>query len=54
MSGENILSRANTQILTASSSQEILSIHKSEKADLIVIDLDMPDMSGDGDLLPAA
>ena len=45
---ENILSRANTQILTASSSQEILSIHKSEKADLIVIDLDMPDMSGDG------
>ena len=48
VSGENILSRANTQILTASSSQEILSIHKSEKADLIVIDLDMPDMSGDG------
>lgn len=47
VSGENILSRANTQILTASSSQEILSIHKSEKADLIVIDLDMPDMPGD-------
>jgi DNA-binding response OmpR family regulator len=48
VSGENILSRANTQILTASSSQEILSIHKSEKADLIIIDLDMPGMSGDG------
>ncbi|MDP2277573.1 MAG: response regulator [Nitrospirota bacterium] len=47
VSGENILSRANIQILTASSSQEILSIHKSEKADLIVIDLDMPDMPGD-------
>ncbi|MDP1759662.1 MAG: response regulator [Thermodesulfovibrionales bacterium] len=47
VSGENILSRANTQILTASSSQEILSIHKSEKADLVVIDLDMPGMSGD-------
>lgn len=47
VSGENILSRANIQILTASSSDEILSIHKSEKADLIVIDLDMPDMPGD-------
>ena len=47
VSGENILSRANTLILTASSSQEILSIHKSEKADLIVIDLDMPDMPSD-------
>ena len=47
VSGENILSRANTQILTASSSQKILSIHTSEKADLIVIDLDMPDMPSD-------
>ncbi|MBI3379070.1 MAG: response regulator [Nitrospirae bacterium] len=47
VSGENILSRANTQILTAASSQEILSIHKNEKADLIVIDLDMPGMPGD-------
>lgn len=47
VSGENILSRANIQIFTAASSQEILSIHKSEKADLIIIDLDMPDMPGD-------
>ena len=47
VSGENILSRANTQILAAASSQEMLSIHKSEKADLLIIDLDMPGMSGD-------
>ncbi len=47
VSGENILNRANILILTAASSQEILSIHKSEKADLIIIDLDMPGMSGD-------
>lgn len=47
VSGENILNRANIQILTAAFSQEILSIHKSEKADLIVIDLDMPGMPGD-------
>lgn len=48
VSGENILSRANTQILTASSSQEILSMHRDVRADLIIIDLDMPGMSGDG------
>jgi len=48
VSGETILNRANIQILTAASSQEILSMHKSEKADLIVIDLNMSDTPGDG------
>jgi CheY-like chemotaxis protein len=47
VSGENILSRANIQLLTASSSQEILSMHRDVRADLIIIDLDMPGMPGD-------
>ena len=47
VSGENILSRANIQLLTASSSQEILSMHRDVRADLIIIDVDMPGMPGD-------
>lgn len=49
--GENILNRGNIQILTAPSSQEILSIHRNVKPYLIIIDLNMPDMPG-GQLCP--
>ncbi|MBI4690124.1 MAG: response regulator [Nitrospirae bacterium] len=44
---KNILSRSDVQIFTASSGQEALSLHKNVKADLMVIDLEMPGMTGD-------
>jgi len=47
IAGEHLLNRANIQMLTAASAKEILSVHKTEKPDLIIIDLDMPDMPGD-------
>lgn len=45
--GKNILSRSDFQIFTATTSEEALKLHKTEKMDLIVADLDMPDISGD-------
>jgi len=47
IANEHLLNRANIQMFTASSAKEILSVHKAEKPDLIIIDLDMPDMPGD-------
>ncbi|OGW26057.1 MAG: hypothetical protein A2X59_06540 [Nitrospirae bacterium GWC2_42_7] len=43
----NILSRSDLILLTASTAEDMLKIHKAEKADLIVIDIDMPEMGGD-------
>jgi CheY-like chemotaxis protein len=42
-----ILNRADIKIFTATSSDDALAIHKKEKVDLIVADLDMPGFSGD-------
>lgn len=44
---KSILSRADFQVFTASSGKEAVEIHKSERMDLIVADLDMPEMPGD-------
>lgn len=44
---KSILNRAGYKIFTASSGQETLDMHKSEKADLIIAELDMPGISGD-------
>ena len=45
--GKNILNRADIKILTATSGEEALDIHKAERADLIITELDMPGISGD-------
>ncbi len=44
---KTILQRADLKIFTTTSPEEALKMHKAEKADLIVTDLDMPGMSGD-------
>ncbi|MBI4823998.1 MAG: response regulator [Nitrospirae bacterium] len=44
---KNILSRADFQLFTASSGREALEIHKTEKVDIIIADLDMPEVPGD-------
>ncbi|MCE5194964.1 MAG: response regulator [Nitrospiraceae bacterium] len=44
---KNILCRSDFQILTATSGIDALEIHKELGADLMIIDLDMPGMSGD-------
>lgn len=44
---KNILSRANFKIFTATSGKEALDIHRKEKVDLIIADIEMPEMSGD-------
>ena len=42
----DILSREKVSILTASSGKDILNIHSTENADLIIAELDMPEMNG--------
>lgn len=42
-----ILSRKNIRVLTASSGEDILNIHRSEHVQLIITELKMPDMDGD-------
>ncbi len=44
---ETILSRKDISILSAASSEDILRLHRKEKADLIIADLDMRKMAGD-------
>lgn len=44
---KSLLSREDFRIFTANSSEKALAIHKAEKMDLIVVSLDMPDISGD-------
>jgi CheY-like chemotaxis protein len=43
----NILSKKNVSIFTAASAEEILKIHREERGDLIIADLDMQGMAGD-------
>jgi CheY-like chemotaxis protein len=43
----NILSRDDIRIFTVSSGREVLKTHQLEHADIIIMDIDMPDMSGD-------
>jgi CheY-like chemotaxis protein len=43
----NILSNKNVIIFTAASAEEILKIHREERGDLIIADLDMQGMTGD-------
>lgn len=45
--GNNALSRDNIRIFTATSAKEILKIHRKERVDLIIVDLDMQGMGGD-------
>jgi len=42
-----ILNRSDIKILTAASSEEALAVHRKEKVDLIIADLDLPGISGD-------
>jgi CheY-like chemotaxis protein len=42
--GKNILNRADLKIFTATSGEKALDIHKTEKADLIITELDIPGM----------
>jgi DNA-binding response OmpR family regulator len=44
---ESFLKRADMQIFTSASNEEVLHIHKTEKADLIIARLDDPEMGGD-------
>lgn len=44
---KNILSRSGFSIFTATSGEEALKIHRAEKVDLIISDLNMPGMGGD-------
>ncbi len=44
---KSILSRADFRIYTATSGEEALRIHREERANLIVADLNLPDMRGD-------
>jgi DNA-binding response OmpR family regulator len=44
---KTILNRVSFEIFTTSTGQKALSIHKEHRIDLMVISLDLPDMSGD-------
>jgi CheY-like chemotaxis protein len=44
---KSILNRVDFRIYTATSGEEALRIHREERANLIVADLDLPDMGGD-------
>jgi DNA-binding response OmpR family regulator len=43
---ESFLSRANMKIFTASSGRKAIEIHKKEQPDAVVIEFDLPDMTG--------
>ena len=44
---KGLLNRPGFQILTAITGKEALQVHRQERVDLIVAELDMPDMQGD-------
>ncbi len=44
---KNIFSRLDFHVMAAKSGREALEIHRREKADFILIDLNAPDMAGD-------
>jgi two-component system response regulator protein GraR len=45
--GKHLLTRAGFIFHTATSGEEVLTLHRLEKADLIIIELNMPIISGD-------
>jgi CheY-like chemotaxis protein len=45
--GDNFFLRSGLNILTAPTGEDVLTIHRLEKADLIIIDLHMPIIAGD-------
>lgn len=44
---KSILNRSDFTIFTATSSRDALELHRSHKMDLVIIDLDMPEINGD-------
>lgn len=44
---ENLFLRSGFTISTAATGEDVLALHRSEKADLIIIDLNMPIVAGD-------
>ncbi len=44
---KGILDRSDIKIFTATSGAEALAVHRAERVDLIIVDLDMPGMNGD-------
>ena len=46
LKGESFFNRENIQILTSSSNEEALSIHKDDQVDLIITNIDSPQMDG--------
>ncbi len=44
---ESILKRADLEIFTTASGKDALSIHREKKLDLIIMELEMPEMNGD-------
>lgn len=44
---KSILNRSDFSIFTATSSRDALELHRSQKMDLIIVDLDMPELNGD-------
>ena len=44
---KSLLNRKDFQVFTAITGEEALEIHRQEKMDVIIMDLDMPGMSGD-------
>lgn len=44
---DSILKRADFRILTAHSGEELLKIHRAEKADMIIMDIEADGMAGD-------
>jgi CheY-like chemotaxis protein len=43
----NFLNRADIRSLTVSTNEQAFTLHRAEKADLIIVNLDSPEMSGD-------
>ena len=44
---QSFLNRADIRTFTVSSNEQALALHRGEKADLIVVDLDSPEMTGE-------
>lgn len=44
---KSVLNRSDFTIFTTTSSRDALEIHRSENMDLMIIDLDMPELNGD-------
>jgi CheY-like chemotaxis protein len=44
---KSLLNRESFLVFSATSGEEAIQVHKKEKVDIIIMDLDMPDMPGD-------